>query len=100
MLAQRYWADNQVSATLTFLPEEREQLLPLLASKDGQFKGVSFLPLDEEATYPQQPYEKLSMTPEEVEAQLSTYKSLGDIYSVGAEASGDKFCDTDTCSII
>jgi adenosylcobalamin-dependent ribonucleoside-triphosphate reductase len=100
VLAQRYWADNQVSATLTFLPEEREQLLPLLASKDGQFKGVSFLPLDEEATYPQQPYEKLSMTPEEVEAQLSTYKSLGDIYSVGAEASGDKFCDTDTCSII
>lgn len=100
VLMQRYWADNQVSATITFLPEEQNQLLPLLASKDGQFKGVSFLPLGEEATYPQQPYEKLDLTEKEIEKKMKSYKSLGDLYAVGAEAGGDKFCDSDVCSII
>lgn len=94
-LAQRYWADNQVSATLTFLPHEIDQILPMLASKEGQFKGVSLLPLGEEATYPQQPYERISeQDAEEFKANL---KKIGDIYKVGIEASGDKFCDGDTC---
>jgi ribonucleoside-triphosphate reductase (thioredoxin) len=99
VITQRWWADNQVSATLTFLPEEKDQILPLLASKEGQFKGVSFLPLGEEATYPQQPYEKLDLSDEEIEAQLSSYSELGDIYSVGLEAVGDKYCDSDVCTI-
>jgi ribonucleotide reductase alpha subunit len=99
-MMQRWWADNQVSATITFLPEEREQLLPLLASKDGQFKGVSFLPLGDEETYPQQPYEKLDLTEKEIEKKMKSYKSLGNLYAVGVEAGGDKFCDTDSCSIL
>lgn len=99
-MMQRYWADNQVSATITFLPHEQDQLLPLLASKDGQFKGVSFLPLGEEATYPQQPYEKLDLTEKEIDKKMKSFKSLGDLYAVGIEAGGDKFCDTDSCSII
>lgn len=97
VVAQRYWADNQVSATITFLPEEADQLIPLLSSKTGQFKGVSFLPLYEEATYAQQPYERIS------EKDAVTYqkgKKRVELYEAGAEASGDKFCDTDTCSII
>ena len=99
-MMQRWWADNQVSATITFLPEERDQLLPPLASKDGQFKGVSFLPLGDEETYPQQPYEKLDLTEKEIEKKMKSYKSLGNLYAVGVEAGGDKFCDTDQCSIL
>jgi hypothetical protein len=71
-----------------------------LASKDGQFKGVSFLPLGEEATYAQQPYEKLDLTEKEIEKKMKSYKSLGNLYAVGVEAGGDKFCDTDSCSIL
>lgn len=95
-LMQRYWADNQVSATLTFLPHEEDQLEALLSSKDGQFKGVSFLPLGEEATYAQQPYERL---PEDfdVKAAMKGLKSIGNLYATGAEAIGDKFCDSDVC---
>lgn len=99
VLLQRWWADNQVSATLTFLPEERDQLLPLLASKDGQFKGVSFLPLGEAATYPQQPYERITDSDSQIQACLDVYKPLGDIYATGVEAVGDKFCDNSTCTI-
>lgn len=99
-MMQRYWADNQVSATITFLPEERDQLLPLLASKDGQFKGVSFLPLGDEATYAQSPYEKIDWDDKKIEKTLNRYKTIGDIYEVGVEAGGDKFCDTDVCSVL
>lgn len=94
VVAQRYWADNQVSATITFQPEESSQLLPLLASKTGQFKGVSFLPLGDAATYPQQPYERIP----EGQVLVSDYGRL-DLYHMGAEASGDKFCDSDVCQI-
>jgi|JI10StandDraft_1071094.scaffolds.fasta_scaffold11810_13 ribonucleoside-triphosphate reductase (thioredoxin) len=95
-MMQRYWADNQVSATLTFLPEEENQLLALLSSKDGQFKGVSFLPLGEDATYAQQPYERLSEG-FDVDEALKALKSVGDLYATGEEAIGDKFCDSDSC---
>lgn len=98
VIAQRYWADNQVSATLTFSEKEADQILPLLSAKAGQFKGVSFLPLFEgQVTYAQQPYEVL---PEDTNLN-EYYESLSkvDLYSAGVEAVGDKFCDNDVCTI-
>ena len=97
VVAQRYWADNQVSATLTFLPEEADQLVPLLSSKAGQFKGVSFLPLYEEATYNQQPYE-VAKADDVMEYESKDLKRL-DLYDTSIEASGDKFCDSDVCLV-
>ena len=94
VVAQRYWADNQVSATITFGTEEADQLLPLLSSKSGQFKGVSFLPLFDEVTYAQQPYERISG---EMEDRVL---SRLDLYDIGSEALGDKFCDSDVCAIL
>lgn len=42
---QRYWSDNQVSATVTFNPlTEGDQLVPALNYYQYQLKGVSFLP--------------------------------------------------------
>ena len=96
VVAQRYWADNQVSATITFLPEEADQLVPLLSSKAGQFKGVSFLPLQEEAVYKQAPYEMI--TDSSVLESYSGKKKM-DLYAVTKEAVGDKFCDSDVCLI-
>lgn len=96
-LAQRYWADNQVSATLTFQEHEIDQIGPLLASKDGQFKGVSFLQIGENEVYEQAPYQKVGEA-------LADYlqgkaKPLGDLYAAGLEAIGDKFCDSDVCEV-
>jgi ssRNA-specific RNase YbeY (16S rRNA maturation enzyme) len=97
VLAQRWWADNQVSATLTFQEHEADQIGPLLASKEGQFKGVSFLPIGEDEVYAQAPYEKIAE--QDAEDYMAKISSLGDLYKSGMEAIGDKFCDTDVCEI-
>jgi hypothetical protein len=97
VMAQRWWADNQVSATISFLPEEETQIKPLLESKKGQIKGISFLPLREEAVYAQAPYEQISE--EDATAALARVSPLGDLYTAGSEAIGDKFCDSDVCTI-
>jgi len=97
VLAQRWWADNQVSATVTFLPSEEDQIAPLLTSKIGQIKGISFLPLREEEVYSQAPYERIE--PEDAAAFLKGVKKLKNLYASGAESVGDKFCDSDVCTI-
>lgn len=96
VMAQRWWADNQVSATVTFTKAEEDQIAPLLASKKGQLKGISFLPLDQKV-YEQAPYEHIS----EKDATTFTHMvtNLGDLYSNGQDAIGDKFCDSDVCTI-
>ena len=59
-LAQRYWADNQVSCTVTFDPKtEGHQLTHALDIFQYQLKGVSFLPKLEMGAYPQMPYESI-----------------------------------------
>eukprot|EP00611_Tribonema_gayanum_P006536 TRINITY_DN157_c1_g1_i9.p1 TRINITY_DN157_c1_g1~~TRINITY_DN157_c1_g1_i9.p1 ORF type:complete len:795 (-),score=255.79 TRINITY_DN157_c1_g1_i9:636-3020(-) len=58
---QRYWADNQVSCTVTFDPEtEAAQLPHALDYFQYQLKGVSFLPRIAAGAYPQMPYEAIS----------------------------------------
>lgn len=42
---QKYWADNQVSVTVTFNPDEADQIPFALNYFQYQLKGVSFLPL-------------------------------------------------------
>lgn len=96
VMAQRWWADNQVSATVTFKSDEGDQIMPLLASKEGQLKGISFLPIDE-AVYDQAPYE--AVDEEVATGLLEAVSHLGDLYASGSEASGDRFCENDKCLI-
>ena len=58
---QKWWADNQVSATVTFDPE-KDDLAAALSVYDSQLKGVSFLPEspDGPAAYAQMPYEEIN----------------------------------------
>jgi ribonucleoside-triphosphate reductase len=98
-LHQRWWADNQVSVTLTFLPSEAEQLGPLLRAYDGQLKCVSMLPLPEGGAYRQMPYEQID---------VARYNALaGSIDPIdwtalydgrdAVDAAGEAFCTTDRC---
>ena len=58
---QRYWADNQVSCTITFDPEsEGPHIAQMLQYFQYQLKGVSFLPKFDYSKYPQLPYEAIS----------------------------------------
>ena len=93
---QKYWADNQVSCTVTFDPEtEGGQIERVLDYYQYDLKGISFLP-ESKDTYPQMPYEKI--TKEDYEERVSSIKPL-DLQNTHEEAVPEKFCDGDTCLV-
>jgi hypothetical protein len=99
-LHQRYWADNQVSETLSFTPNEVEQVGPVLRAFDGQLKSVSMLPVSEAGAYAQMPYEPI--TEEQWEEMTANLLPLDWESLYGAEArdaEGERFCNNDTCTI-
>jgi adenosylcobalamin-dependent ribonucleoside-triphosphate reductase len=58
---QKYWADNQVSCTVSFNPEtEGPHIASALEYFQFQLKGVSFLPKVPSIPYPQMPYEEIT----------------------------------------
>eukprot|EP01134_Creolimax_fragrantissima_P005165 CFRG5165T1 len=94
---QRYWADNQVSCTITFDPEtEGPHLKHALDFFQYQLKGISFLPRTPEGAYQQMPYEEISES--EYNKMMSEVKSI-DFRSSTADVEPDRFCDGDSCTI-
>ena len=97
-LAQRYWADNQVSCTVTFDPEaEGSQIASALDVFQYQLKGISFLPRLDYGAYPQMPYEAIDEeTYKEMNAKVGKL-SFGRVK--GEEIVVERFCDNDVCEI-
>ena len=93
---QRYWADNQVSCTVKFNPNEAGEIAHLLETFEDQLKGISFLPTSNHG-YAQAPYEPC--TPEEIESYNANIKPTDYTDFIGA-AEGSKFCDSDKCVIV
>lgn len=95
---QRYWADNQVSATVTFKPkEEGYQIARALDMFQYRLKGISFLPKFEAGgVFHQMPYE--SITEEEYLELNSKLKPIK-WKDTGDDAAGEKFCNNSTCEI-
>ena len=99
---QKWWADNQVSVTVSFRPDETDQIGPLLSAYNGELKSVSMLPLgDDVGVYPQMPYE--SITDKKLAQLHKKAKPIdfADMYSGGymADAAGEKWCANDVCEI-
>jgi ribonucleoside-triphosphate reductase len=101
---QRYWGDNQISATITFDPKtEGHQIEHALEYYQYQLKGISFLPRLPGGAYKQAPYTKI----EEAEylEMASKLKPLnfadgpgGLVRAVSvADKIVDRFCDGDLC---
>ncbi len=97
-LAQRYWADNQVSATLTFREDETDQIGPLLRHMDGQLKSMSFLKIDS-GSYAQMPYEAISEDRFLRDNAAIKRFQLTEFYKHGEDATGERFCTTDRCEV-
>jgi len=97
-VAQRYWADNQVSCTVTFDPEnEGNQLGHALDVFQYQLKGISFFFFFYHGAYPQMPYESIdSETYQSMKDQLNKL-NFGRIR--GEEIVVERFCDNDVCEI-
>lgn len=97
---QAWWADNGVSCTVDFKPEEAEHIPTLLSMYDGKLKGISFLPAIEGGAYKHMPYEQI--TQEKFEEMSSKVNKIdfSVAYSEKAEeAEGEKYCSTDVCEI-
>lgn len=95
---QKYWADNQVSCTVTFDPEtEGYQIASALNYFQYQMKGVSFLPKMEMGAYKQMPYEEI--TSEKYDEMVKELSYLSFRQVKGNEAEVEKFCNNDTCEI-
>ena len=88
---QRFWADNSVSITVTFKPEEQEQISSVLEAYEDTLKAISFLPL-EKNSYEQMPYEEISK--EQYEEMISKI-SLADFSLITSKAEGENYCSND-----
>jgi ribonucleotide reductase alpha subunit len=95
---QKYWADNQVSCTITFNPKtEGEQIKHLLDCFQYQLKGISFLPRKEKGVYKQMPYETIDeLTYNSLVNKLKPIK-FEKIKNELVEV--EKFCSNDSCEI-
>ncbi len=93
---QYYWADNQVSATITFRPEEAQDIPFILELYEARLKSISFLPLKEHS-YAQAPYQEI--TPEMYAQAVAKLKPL-DFSTLNTDEAQDLFCDGDKCEII
>jgi hypothetical protein len=92
---QKYWSDNQVSITITFQPEEANQIKHVLECFEDKLKSASFLPIKEHG-YKQAPYEEI--TQEKFEEMISKVKPLF-LDETKDRAIGEKFCDSDRCEV-
>ena len=90
---QHFWADNSVSVTVTFKPEEGEQIKSALEMYETRLKAVSFLKY-EETGYKQAPYEPI--TEEQYKQMTKKIKPIQKL-DIDQAGSGTKFCDGDTC---
>lgn len=91
---QHWWADNAVSCTITFNPEtEYDQIVPILEHGQYTAKSLSFLPLADQGTYAQMPYEPITE-----EQYLDAIMGLKDKeLDIHEDAADSRFCDSDTC---
>lgn len=92
---QSKWSDNQVSITVTFKPEEKEEIKRVLEFSEDKLKSVSFLPLEEHG-YKQAPYEEI--TKEEYMQMISKISPLN-LNDTKDRAIGEKFCDSESCEV-
>lgn len=91
---QRYWADNQVSVTVTFKADEQEDIQHILELYEDSLKGISFLPIEEHG-YVQAPYE--TITAEKYQEISQRLKPI--VFNASDDVIAPKFCDGDMCTI-
>ena len=92
---QHYWADNSVSVTVTFKPEEADQIEAALEMYETRLKAVSFLRY-KDTGYTQAPYEPITKEQyDEVTATITPIQR----FSTEEGGVGTSFCDSDHCEI-
>lgn len=92
---QYYWADNQVSATITFKPEEAKDIPKILELYEPKLKSISFLPLVEH-NYPQAPYQEIT---EEMYVNAAARIRPLNFAELNTKEMADLYCDGEKCEL-
>jgi len=93
---QNWWADNQVSCTVTFKPEEKKEILPILKYGKYNLKAISFLPKAEVGAYKQMPYE--AITRQRYEEIVRAITPLN-MENISQDSKPELYCDSVSCEI-
>lgn len=93
---QYFWADNQVSATVTFRPEEAQDIPRVLELYETRLKSISFLPLLDH-NFPQAPYQ--AITKEAFEQAMGKLTHL-DFSTLNTDEVQDFYCDGEKCEAL
>jgi adenosylcobalamin-dependent ribonucleoside-triphosphate reductase len=94
--AQEHWADNSVSATITFDPKkDGKDIKNALNYFQFKLKAISFLPKTEDGAYPQMPYEEI--TKEKYNEIINNLTPLNFSELFSADAIGEKYCNNEGC---
>jgi adenosylcobalamin-dependent ribonucleoside-triphosphate reductase len=93
---QKWWADNQVSCTVTFKPEEAKDIPNILKYHQYDLKAISFLPVTEKGAYDQMPYEAISK--ETYDKLVKNLKPLV-IEHISQDSKPELYCDADKCEL-
>lgn len=93
---QKWWADNQVSCTITFKPEEAKEIPAILEYFKYDLKAISFLPKVDKGAYKQMPYEAISK--EKYNILISNITAL-DTSNLKQDSKPELFCDSTSCEI-
>jgi hypothetical protein len=92
---QRYWADNNVSITVTFKQGESEDIRRVLEAYEDQLKAISFLPIKDHG-YDLAPYQ--SITKEEYNKLIKKLKKP-DFSHITSTPEGERYCENDSCEL-
>jgi ribonucleoside-diphosphate reductase alpha chain len=97
-MLQRGWADNAVSNTLTFQPDEARYVERVLSMSAPEIKSMSMLP-DREKVYEQMPLERIDA--QQYRARTGALKRINWSYLTGSDgdASSEAYCQGDACEI-
>jgi intein/homing endonuclease len=93
---QHWWADNQVSVTVTFNQDEAKEIERALELYETRLKSVSFLPLKDHG-YKHAPYQP--MTEQEYKAAVKSLKAIRLTKITETQGFEHKYCDSDVCEI-
>lgn len=94
---QYYWADNSVSCTVTFRPNEAEDIPEAIEMFRHRLKAVSFLPLMDHG-YAQAPYQTITEA-EYLKATKNLKEFSFDDKVSEEDRKFDKYCSGEACEI-
>lgn len=97
---QYWWADNQVSVTISFKPEEAKDIPLALQLYETRLKSVSFMPYLSQEEMEKRGYKHPPIQPiteEEYKKAIKKLKPVNSVFTSETQGFEKIYCDSDSC---